>query len=388
MAKRLTLTDEIKKLIFAAVGDEIDLTQIAAYEAVAASTRPISQRTSAYHGAQMTQSFLQEMVTHLGDESVPLQVMHNGQMLPVGKVFHAAVLDAEQGHHDLNVLFYVDAEDEYARKIDLGTLDEVSVGALPLHAYCSECDFDYMAEGNEMNFYYRECDNGHEIGRDGVHLRLTGLDSWKELSLVNKGASDKPKILGSAKQRLSKESYEQLAASHGGPGFELSYLLCSPTPNDDIGEEMNLEHLTSQVTQLSAAKGSLETKLELKQNELQAAQDQVAALQEKLDNAEALLASQTESESQKKLSQVEAQLAEMQPLVEEFDKQVKLAATAAEIDLPDDATTEVKLSVLEKAQIKLSAIPRKGVSAPVGTTDDLNLSAAVAEGRNAVFTSN
>lgn len=386
MAKRLTLTEKLKKLISAAAGDDdIDFTQIAAYEAVAASTRPISQRATAYHGAQMSQAFLEEMVTHLGGESVPIQVMHSGNMLPVGKVFNAAVLEAEQGHHDLNVLFYVDAQGEYARQIDLGMLDEVSVGALPEHAYCSECDFDYMAEGNEMNFYYRECDNGHEIGRDGVHLRLTGLATWKELSLVNKGASDKPKILGSAKQRLSKESYEQLAASAHGQSLELSYLLCSPTANEDNGDDMNLEHLTNQVSTLSAANGKLETKLEHEQSNLQAAKDQNAVLQQQIKDLQTELAANSDSSANKKLADAEAKLAAAEPLLTEFDKQIKLAAVAAGIELADDADTETKLKVLEQAQVKLAAIPRGGVTKPAGEESDLAVSAALAASRNSAY---
>lgn len=386
MAKRLTLDDRLKRLIVQAVGDEdVDFTQLAAYEAVAASTRPISQRATAYHGAQMSQAFLEEMVTHLSDNSVPIQIMHNGSMLPVGKVFAAEVLQADQGHHDLNVLFFVDAQDQYARQIDLGMLDEVSVGAMPEHAYCSECDFDYAEPGNEMNFYFRECDNGHAIGENGAHLRLTGLASWKELSLVNKGASDKPKILGSAKQRLSKESYEQLAASGHGDGIELAYLLCSPSPNDDIGDDMDLKLLSDKVATLSSDKGRLELQLEQEQGKLQAATDQIADLTQKLTDAEAKLAENGDTELTGKVESLEAQLATAEPMLAEFDTQIKAAAVAAGLELADDADAETKLRVLKNAQIKLAAIPRNGVSTPAGEPADEQVQATLAQSRNAAF---
>lgn len=297
MAKKLELTERLKALITAAAGDEIDFTQISAYEAVAASTRPINQAQTAYHGAVMSESLLREMALAYESESVPIQVMHNGSMLPVGKVFYAEVLSAEEGHSNLNTLFYVDINSEYARKIDLGILDEVSVGAIPDHAFCSECDFDYMAEGNEYSFYFRECDNGHAIGENGTHLRLTSLRAWKELSLVNKGASNKPKILGSAKQRLSKDTFNQLAASVSTPqALEFSYLSCSPNETPTTGDPMELTALTEKVSTLSAANGKLENKLEVSVSSLEAANSQIATLKTTVEELNTKISDSSETQ--------------------------------------------------------------------------------------------
>lgn len=389
MSKRIQLTEELKKKIRIASGnDDIDFELIAAYEAVAASTRPIHQSRTAYDGAVMSEAFLVEMSDHLLDESVPILIMHEGSMLPVGKVFDAGVLDAESGHKDLVALFYVESDSEEAKKIDLGIIDEVSVGALPLHAYCSECDFDYMDEGHEMNFYFRECDEGHTLGENGTHLRLTKLSSWKELSLVGKGASDKPKIVGSAKQRLGKERYKSLAANNmSANGIEMAYLLCSATTppiNDDEGNDMNLKDVTDQVSALSADKARLEVKLEGADAALQASITDVAALQDKHDKLAVKLTESDESESAKKLVVLEATIEGQKPLQEFFDAQVKAASVAAELELKDDMTNDEKITLMKNAQIKLAAIPRGGKSIEPNSNEE-KLSQVAMFSRNSAF---
>tara|TARA_X000001388_G_scaffold52616_5_gene38370 strand:+ start:7648 stop:8817 length:1170 start_codon:yes stop_codon:yes gene_type:complete len=388
MAKRLTLTERIKALITEAAGDEIDFSQIAAYESVAASTRPINQPHTAYHGAIMTEGFLSQMATAYKEESVPIQVMHNGQMLPVGKVFAAETFSADEGHTDLNVLFYVDANSQYARDIDLAILDEVSIGAASTHAYCSECSFDYMEEGNEMSFWYRECDNGHQIGKDGVHLRLTELRAWKELSLVNKGASNKPKILGSAKQRLGKDAYNQLAASHSNPeAVQFSYLACSPTQSETTGETMDLSALSNQVSTLSAANGKLELKLETAESALEASQTEVAKLKGQIETLEAQVEAGSDSKLKTELTEAKTSLEAAKKIVGCFDEQLKVAAVAAGLEFSEDATADEKIELLKKAQIKLAAIPRGGVSQGAGAPEDDNIR-VVSAAHNSAFVSN
>jgi len=390
MAKRLELTERIKSLIAKAVGDDVDFTKIAAYEAVSASTRPISQSYSPYDGAQMTQAFLQEMADYLETESVPKLVMHEGHMLPIGKVFHADVLASENGHFDLNSLFFVQSQSEYAEKIDLGIIDEVSVGALPNHAYCSECDFDYAAPGNEMSFYYRECDNEHMLGVDGVHLRLTGLKKWKEQSLVGKGASNKPKILGSAKQRLSKEAYQQLAADGMSPeAIEMAYLLCSATQKtNDEGDPMDLKALTDQVVNLSSEKTKAETKLELAETNLLTANASVESLTARVTELEASLEAASNGEDKTKLEEVNVKLAEAKTVSDFVAKQANLACVAAGIELKESATVIEQIAALEEAQVKLANIPRGGVALGAGgVEDELVLSSRASEARNSAFVS-
>lgn len=383
MAKRLKMTDTIKGYIRAAVGDDIDTNKVAVYESVAASTRPVNQSSTAYHGAKMTFGFLGEMAEHLKAESVPILTMHNGGMLPIGKVIHADVL-ATGDDHDLNAMFYVEANSDYAEKIDLGIIDEVSVGALPEHAFCSECGFDYMAPGNEMSFWFRECDKGHQIGQNGVHLRLTKLRSWKELSLVNKGASSKPKILGEAQQRLAKQLPQKLAAS----GVDLTHtvLFCSSSQPTQEDPTMDLTALMAQVQTLASDKTRLELQHGQVSEQLTAAQAQVASLTAELTAANTKLNELNAGDAEAKLATAEAQLSKLTEFVKE---QSTHAAVAAGLELAEDATVEARLDLLKTAQVKLAAIPRGGVAK--GAEDDADEQLLAASQRVAVssaFTTN
>ncbi len=383
MAKRLTLNDHLRGLITAAVGDEIDFEKVAAYEAAAASTRPISQRHTAYNGAKMTFGFLGDMAEHLKNESVPILTMHNGEMLPVGKTFHADVV-ANGDDHDLNALFYVEADSDFAKKIDLGIIDEVSVGALPEHAFCSECGYDYAAPGNEMAFWFRECDQGHVIGEKGVHLRLTKLKSWRELSLVNKGASSKPKILGEAQQRLAKQLPERLAAS----GLDLSHtvLFCSSTKPTNEDSPMDLTQLMAQVQTLASEKTLFEQQAKHASEQLTASQSKVTSLTEELTAAQAKLTELEGSEVAAKLSESEAQVTRLSTFLRD---QAKKAAVAAQLTLADDATDDQVIAVLEEAQVKLAAIPRGGVAQGANDgVDEAVLSQRQEWQHNAAFSSN
>lgn len=356
MAKRLVLNDKLKQQIIAAAGDpDIDFSKIVAYESVAASTRPITQKSSPYHNAQMSEGFLREMVNHLSSNSVTLQVMHNNEMLPIGKVFTADVFAAEVGHYDLNAAFYLEADSDHVSKIDLGIIDEVSIGALPKHAYCSECSFDYMSDPYAM--YYRECPEEHSLGENGVHLRLTSLDTWKELSLVNRGASSKPKILGAAKQRLGASEYQRLAASNNG--LDLTYLTCTFTPNPQTktpeGNAMDpkMLELAQSVGRLESEKTTLEASL--------------TATKAALDTAQLEL-TQTKSalavEQAKVPADVEALKASKDKLTAFLADQYKNACIAASLEFKDGATADEMIASIEQAQIKLAAIPRNGVTQP------------------------
>jgi len=392
MSKRLELTEALKQKIRLASGNEdLDFNLIAAYEAVAASTRPITQSRTAYDGSVMSEAFLSEMATYLETNSVPILIMHEGYMLPSGKVFHSAVLDAEVGHKDLNALFYIESDSAEAKKIDLGIIDEVSVGALPEHAFCSECDFDYMKPENEMSFYFRECDNGHALGEDGAHLRLTKLSSWKELSLVGKGASDKPKIVGSAKQRLGKERYQSLAASNmSANGIEMAYLLCSatlPEINDDEGTDMNLLEVTQQVSSLSADKAKLEVKFEGAELALEASKVEVASLLAKVAALELKQADAVETEVAKELATLKLTVEGEKPLHDFFNAQLKLAAVAAELELKDEMSIEEKIALMQNAQVKLAAIPRGALSNEPNAAQ-ANLSKVAMLTRNSAFQTN
>src|SRR5690606_17876502 len=105
------------------------------------------------------------------------------------------------------------SEKEVLAKVDSAVVDEVSVGLLTQHAFCSECDFDYFGpEATFTNIVMATCDQGHEIGVDGVHAKLVGLVDWAELSLVGSGAARNAKVLPKAKHSFKKETLDKLAA--------------------------------------------------------------------------------------------------------------------------------------------------------------------------------
>lgn len=374
MAKRVKLTEKIKSLLYAKLDDETaDLTKFAVFECVAASTRKIKQKYSAYDGSIMAQSVLTGAVEWLVAESVPLQVMHNGSVLPIGQVLEAQVLPAESDQHDLRVLFYVSADSEYAEKMDMGIIDEVSVGMLAKHAYCSECEFDYLAEGNEINFWLRECDKEHRLGDNGTHLRLSGCASWKELSLVGKGASNKPKIVGRAKQVLSASQFQQLAANGGNP--DLAYYLCSSTlaegktskSNTPKENSMELQSLVADLTTskaaviaLEATKTTLTGELETSTKALAAANEQVSTLSASLELAKSEVANLKSEDTAVKLADAEKIVISLSGFVQ---KNWKLALNATGQTVPKEApSSEDMITQLEAAQAQLSTIPRHGVS--------------------------
>ena len=373
MAKRVELTESISSAIRNAVGDDIDFSKIAVFEAEIASTRAISQKYSPYDGARLSERYLNQMVEYLAEETVPLQVMHENHYLPVGKVFQADTFASADGETALNALFYVKSDSQYAEDIELGITDEVSIGAVPKHALCSECGFDYVESGNEMSFYYQECDEGHHIGEEGVHLRVTSLEQWKELSLVNKGASSKAKILGSAQRRLSAEEFKQLAAASGSPlSAQLSYLSCSPNnlPTPDNEETpMELKALSDQIAQLSADKTRFEVKTETLESQLTAQGVELSAATTKVEELTVELAASGDAVLTEKLASIEAELALAKEGSVFLAGQYKLACTATSMEFKEDATVSEMIGSIETAQVKLAAIPRNGafLSADSGT---------------------
>lgn len=372
MAKQVTITDKIKAYIASAVGEDIDYSKIVVYEASAASTRPIAQKGSSYDGARISRGFLVEMAEQLPNNSVTLQVMHEDRFLPIGKVFHADVFDVDFGESELNTLFYLDKASEYVSQIDLAIIDEVSIGALPKTAFCSECNFDFRSDYYAMA--YGECENGHEIGVDGCHLRLTSLEKWKELSLVNRGASDKPKILTSAKRRLGREELDRLAAS--GSSADKLYLFASanntkPTKTKPHVEESQMDpemlKLASDLGQTKAEKSALDAQLKLATNELATSEAAKLVLQTELDSLKASDGTKDLASTKTKLEAAELSLKDA---AEALKPQYQLACTAADITFKDEATMAEMCKTITESGIKLAAIPRQQVTKD---GDDVNL---------------
>lgn len=216
--KQIQMTQELASLIKSAVGQDVDPTNFAVFEAIALNTKPLpGKRGSIFERAVTPYITLSQMVTFINaGNHLPIIADHELSGAPKGRFFHAGLNQTEDGP-EMRALFYLDpTEENVISKLNAGSLDEVSVQFLPSAILCSECSFDYIEAGTTENLSTRTCANGHVIGEDGVHAELVGLGQFVELSLVARGAADKPKIVGKSEAKLAPENTYRLAAR----GFE------------------------------------------------------------------------------------------------------------------------------------------------------------------------
>lgn len=295
--KHIETTEAMLAQIRKLAGSDVSAEDIVVFEATAAGTRPVKQRGSMYNGAKMTRDTLEAMAraVNSGEQSVPLHTMHNNHSeLPVGRVFQATVVGSMDGEYELRAFFYLPkTETALIESINLGVLDEVSVGFLAEKAMCSKCGHDFFAPGADFyQLFSRTCDNNHVLGEDGVHLILSGVDTFSELSLVSRGASSRAKIHGQNRQS------ERLAAS--GAPVAAMFLSATPTvPNqkeasvaDPISPELaaRLEAFEAKLTASTdnaAALAAATAQLATVQAALAASEAQVVTIQEALTASEA-----------------------------------------------------------------------------------------------------
>lgn len=220
--KQLDVTDAMLEQIQFVADTDVKADDIVVFEATVLSTLPLTKPGSLFDGGRHTNSTLLEMAEAVNTkgQSVPLHTMHNQSFeLPVGRVFHANVEDRPDGQSELRARFFLaKSESRMIEKINLGILDETSVGVTHKALLCSKCGFDYRGEEATFdNLWDRTCNNGHTLGEDGTHLVLQGMDRWMELSLVSRGAAEKAKIHGRARSLMPKEQQDRLAASGVSP---------------------------------------------------------------------------------------------------------------------------------------------------------------------------
>lgn len=394
MSKRVELTPQIAAQIRASIGDaDADVSKFVVFESRSLTTEPIGHKGGFYQGARMTASVLSEMVAKINAPggSIPLQIMHDTGVLPVGRVFRGQMQNMPNGETELRTLFYLPADKtQLIADIENSIIDEVSVGLLTKRAMCSDCEFDYFgADATWDNFRQLTCDNGHTIGVDGVHVRLSGLDDWAELSLVNRGAAKGAKIFSRAKQTMSKETTERLAASAAPVEQRLfvgNYKLAESSgsetnPNGDLLMEKELlaqlsaksgeaatatlqlgqanekiTGLTAKVTELEASIAAKDTKIA----ELEKGAPQVAELQAKLTTSEA------------KVTEVETQLSAAAEALLPHAKAALVASGVTEADLPKDVPA--LLSLITEKGLKLHQV--FGSDPKTVTVTDGNLEAA------------
>lgn len=253
MAKQLELTPKIIAAIARSTDGGVDPTSVSVFECAAFNTLPVSKKGSLFDGARSTENTLRQMADYLnaGTNFVPLHSLHDqGYALPYGRVFAGDVVMSSQGLPELRTLFYLpNTEVDLIGKLDTGVIDEVSVGLRTQHMNCSECGFDYLgSEASGDNFWSQSCNNEHQIGVDGVHVILSGLDRFLELSLVSLGAAKNAKVMSRAKSLLGEATYtQQLQASGIAPEATLLFTTIKKE------ELMDLTVLVADLTNAKAA---------------------------------------------------------------------------------------------------------------------------------------
>jgi hypothetical protein len=281
MAKRIPITDELKTAIKKSVGGDVKFDNLAVYEAIAVTSRPIVQR-GLYSGATVERDLMEAAADKINTgEFVPLHLVHDQPWggLPVGRLFQAGVSKDPMDQADqLHTLFYLDEGTEegktLASKVDNGVIEEVSIGMMAEKLLCSECNFDYLSDEDAL--WDRCCPEGHMLGKGNFHLKLSGLKKLMELSLVSKGASTGAKVLAERKRLLASQ-FEVLAADGYNP--ERVALFASPT----LGEEVDMK----EIEELKAGLAALTAKVEEQAVALTTAQATITAQAEELTSLKA-----------------------------------------------------------------------------------------------------
>lgn len=377
------MTPELQRTIRAALGDpNADTSRFVVFESRALSTEPLS-KGGFFSKARVSPQTLKDMEAFLSQpaSAIPLHIMHETDgPLPVGKVFSAKMYAMANGEYELRSQFYLPTEEAaLIAKIETSVVDEVSVGIQTQHAFCSECNYDYFAADSDvMNFFTLTCPDGHQIGLDGVHVRLVGLDDWSELSLVGQGAANKAKILSRDQQVMSKDLVERLAAGKTSTAIRLtaSYKMDDKVKLPTTSQGESTMDPKDFLTQLEATS----TKLTSTSVELARATDAVAALT--AENT-ALKASATEKDAKikeleaaqgtstkeltDKLAASQAALKAAEDVVAPHVKAALVASGVAEADVPTELPAMVKL--VEDKGLKLHQIITPGAKSVDPKTD-------------------
>jgi hypothetical protein len=379
VAKQVQKAPDILAQMTKVLGDGVDVASLPVWEAVAANTLPLRKRGSIYNKAQIQQSSMSALADAINAGGAPLQVMHDGSTLPIGKAFMAQVAGSED-MPELRALFYVDPTNAaHVSQLDNSTIDEVSLGFLAAHALCSECGWDYFGDdATIMNFLDRMCANEHALGQDGVHLNLSGLDRLYELSLVNTGAVQNAKILSRSKQVMGDAGTvgQRLAAS----GLDLNVAICcasakltkEPDPRAlaaSSQEKSNMPEIN--ITELVTKLATAEAGVQLKDAKVTELTGQVTALTAQVAELTAKVAAlpKDTAEVQTKL---DAAVKQSDVALAFLRDQATKAATAVGGDVSKIATLSVEdlSKIITDAQAKLSTLfPAGGKSASATQND-------------------
>ncbi len=304
--KQISKTAEIINLLTRA-GAAVD--DVAVFEAIALNNRPLRKRHPLYNGAVAQRSFLLEMALALEMESRPVQIMHDGSELPIGRIFHGKVIDGVDT--ELRVLFWIEkSHEDKIKSIDNGTVDQVSVGILPKQMICSADGFDFFAaESSIEHIFTGTTPDGHKVGENGVYCKMVGLEAFFEISLVGQGGAQNARIVNSDQSHFSA-SMQRLAASADIHHLVLTATATTDKPTMDVKEllvelrntekesarhAIENEQLKASNTALTAERDDLKTKLTAASQSEPAIKTELDELKTKHQGTEAALAAADEA---------------------------------------------------------------------------------------------
>jgi hypothetical protein len=370
--KRIPHTAEITTKLQSAFGADAVPADYAVYEAIALNQRPIRQKHPLFEGAIAQDSLLRGLAETIETESAPLQLMHDTRALPAGRVFAAKMHGTE-----VRILFALSLKDPesapHIAKLDAGVIDQVSVNVLARRLECSSCGWDYLgADASYLNIMNAECANEHQLREDGVHIKMHGVDTLAEISLVGSGGADGARILDKNNSAFASESFQRLAASGLAPAMLVA------TFNIQGTEDMDMTKLIADLTDAKATNQTLEAKIatealraDTAEAALAEANTKIAALTAEAEAAAATAAAATETAAPS-----EAVLAFVRTTCERS----LIAAGETSIVVPE--TAEEQLALINTAQTKLSALIPTGGRANT-TPEDIQDDTSVTLGSSA-----
>lgn len=338
--KRQSITADIERHLRASLGADADLSKLAVYEAIALNTLPLRKNHPLYKNARTDRGILFEMATELSRESRPMYIEHRrGEDLPVGRVFHGAVVDGQEA--ELRVLFFIDGnETEAVTKVESGVVDQVSVSIMPKQILNSVSGFDYLGPDSDFENIMSGTDpDGNTLNEKGCYARLVGLSNFFELSLVGMGGAQNARIVRRDESHFGS-SFPRLAAS----GVDPNALVLTAQARI---EDMDLTALSNQLVALSADK----TKLEIDK----------AALESQVTNLSA------------KITELETKVTTLSA----GDKDSQITALSADLSVAKTALTDVAKALLTKAG-KVTEAPPEGITELTTMISDTTVGLAAA----------
>jgi hypothetical protein len=252
--KQIAKTPQVLDRLRASFGADVAVENLPVYEAALLNMQPLRKTSGLYKGARVTAATFDVMAHSVNQESIPLQLQHDTEATPTGRVFYC-----ESANDELRGLFTV-TDPAIQEKIDNGTIDQVSVGYLPAHINCSACGFDYLGGGATFdNLWTQTCPDEHVIGEEGVFAWIDGCNTFMELSLVGKGAAIGAKIIGPSDSLLQGNEQYRLAASARGDGFGGLRLTATPKEKTSVDLTEVLAKLTATTTEKAELAHSVTT---------------------------------------------------------------------------------------------------------------------------------